>query len=155
MSDYYQAFTIDVPLPTAEAQAYAFELTAGIVQGFCGAGDLPEGVTEEDLKALNGWSCKLTPIEPYGIRIEALEGRVEGVLPFIRHLLRKFDRKGRVEVQWGCYSSPIDVDGLGSGAAIITARSIRMMTPYDWLEENRRRSRKTRAAASTGSSTPC
>jgi hypothetical protein len=62
---------------------------------------------------------------------------MDALCAFIQHLLQKFDPRGRVEFEWSHDCSKPRVDAYGGGAAIITAKTIRMMSTCQWLHDHR------------------
>ncbi len=138
MADYYTNFSLVLPLPTEAAQAYALALAHQAEQGRQG-GDLPADFPPSLLDVLEVWDFETdadSSAEDHGLWFHSQDGGVDAVCAFIQHLLQKFDPQGRVTMQWSHDCSKPRTDAYGGGAAIVTAREIRIMSTRQWLDQN-------------------
>ena len=139
MADYYTKFSVVVPLPDAAAQAYALELA-----------DQAERIRFDD-EVIAGFPAALQDVaedwrfdthpesgDEHGLWLDTCSGGIDAACAYIQHLLRKYNRTGRVTFEWANDCSKSRTDAYGGGAAIITARRIKTMNTSDWLSKHAR-----------------
>ena len=149
MANYYTNFSLVMDLPDEAAQAYALNL-AQQAAGMQFAEDSPELPADFPASLVDVpeiWNFETeaenSPDQnQYGLWLHSDNGGIDAVCEFIQHLLRKFDPKGRVSVEWSNDCSKPRTDAYGGGAAIITARKIKTMTTGEWLQKQTTRGRQ-------------
>ena len=137
MADYFTNFSVTVALKDATEQQYALDLAAKGAGHFWPEGEQPssDGIPDEFVELLEDWSFEVDPDGESGIWLHSDSGGIDAACAFIKHLLGKFNSKGRVEFQWSDDCSQPRVDAYGGGAAVITAEKIATMSTSEWLRQ--------------------
>ena len=137
MADYFTNFSLDVKLPTEEAQKYALDLTNQARAGNQGV-ELPDSFPKSLRDVVEDWNFETVEDhspEGRGIWLHTQYGGVDAVCAFIQHLLQQYDPDGCVTLEWSNDCSKPRVDAFGGGAAIITARRIKSISTGEWLHK--------------------
>ena len=138
MADYFTNFSLILPLPSKEAQAYALDLHAqarGIYQGEEKPDNFPKSLLSV---AEDYWNFDTEPDEPgesCDLWLHSEYGGIDAVCAFIQHLLRKFNPTGHLGFEWSHDCSRPRTDAYGGGAALVTARTVKVMNTGDWLHK--------------------
>jgi len=131
--DYYEIFTVTIALPTKEAVDYAVDLaerahkereTLDDEEEAASAGDFPESFNSE---VFQDWTFE-THRNEQELRLESQDGGVDAACVFLQHLLQKFYPSDHLGFEWS--------HSWGGGAAIVTAKDIRMCVTCTWLRDN-------------------
>ena len=138
MADYYTNFSLVFRMPDAAAQTYALNLAQqarSIQEGDEPLPDFPAVLAEftED------WDFETeadTAENQPALWLHSSNGGIDSACSFLQHLLRKFDRNGRVSFEWSHDCSKPRVDAYGGGAAVITAKKIKTMSTCQWLQKH-------------------
>ena len=138
MADYFTNFSFMFTLPDAEAQAYALELAR---QGFRrNLGDELSQDFPKDLANITEDWCFETDEDTNdgkpALWLHSSSGGIDAVCAFVQHLLKKFNLQERVTFEWSNDCSAPRLDAYGGGAAIITAKKIKTMSTWEWLQQN-------------------
>jgi hypothetical protein len=142
MADYYTNFSLVLELPDQSAQEYALKVAREAADMRFGEDppELPPAFPPSLVDVLEIWLFETETqgsLEKgkYGIWLHSSDGGIDAVCAFIQHLLRKFQPGGSVSFEWSNDCSKPRTDAYGGGAAIITARKIKSMTTYEWLQK--------------------
>ena len=142
MADYYTNFSLVLELPDQSAQEYALKVAQEAADMRFGEDppELPPDFPASLVDVLEIWLFETEAQgsleqDKYGIWLHSSDGGIDAVCAFIQHLLRKFNPAGCVEFEWSNDCSKPRTDAYGGGAAIITARKIKSMTTYEWLQK--------------------
>ena len=137
MADYFTNFSLVMKLPSAEAQKYALDLAtqaSGVGQG----DEIPENFPASLRDFVECWTFETAvdnPREGLGIWLHSQHGGIDAVCAFIQHLLELYDPDGCVTLEWSNDCSKPRVDAYGGGAAIITAKTIKSMATWEWIQK--------------------
>ena len=135
MADYFTNFSLLMSLPDKEAQAYALALAHEATVTY--QGDEPPANFPASLaEVIDDWQFETDASDSQDLWLHSSSGGIDAVCAFIQHLLRKFDPQGRVTFEWSNDCSKPRVDAYGGGAAIVTARKIKTITTWGWLQKH-------------------
>jgi hypothetical protein len=155
MADYFTNFSLIIPLPTQEAMDYAIQL-AGHASGIQLGNDMPGDFPESLRDVTDDWMFETDAndtSEGRGIWLHSINGGIDAVCAFIQHLLERFAPGEHVALEWSHDCSKPRVDAFGGGAALITARKIKIINTGEWLHreviriQRRKHPAKERTAA--------
>jgi hypothetical protein len=141
MADYLTKFSFIVPLPDQAAQTYALRLAEQASLGAEtdeSADELPRSLA----RVVDDWYLETKPETApgkWGLWLSSTVGSLNAVCAFVQYLLRKFQPAGRVAFEWSHDCTKPRLDAYGGGAAVITARKIKTMTTFDWLQKQEAR----------------
>jgi hypothetical protein len=137
MADYFSNFSVVINLASKKQQAYALDLAdkASIAHR---DQQLPEDFPQALADAVEDWQFETEANESgtkHGLWLHSEYGGVDAVCAFIQHLLQKLDPNRYVTLEWSNDCSKPRTDAYGGGAAIITAKKIKMMSTAAWLQK--------------------
>ncbi|MEQ1858454.1 MAG: hypothetical protein ABMA13_00805 [Chthoniobacteraceae bacterium] len=136
MADYFTNFSMDLSLPTEEAQQYALNLAEQAFHIHMGD-EVPDDFPKSLIDVAEDWQFEVeaeqTPTS-YGLWMHSQHGGIDAICAFIQHLLQRFDPKGCATLEWSHDCSKPRTDAYGGGAAIITAKRIRTISTGVWIQ---------------------
>lgn len=133
MADYYTEFSFEMPVPNAEALAYALVLHR-TGDDYCDSDSpVPDSVPKELHEFLETWDISVEAMAENSLWIHGSD--VELACAFTQHLLQKFDPGAVVKFSWANACSKPCLDAFGGGAAIVTASDVKTMDTQRWLHE--------------------
>ena len=154
MSNYYTCFSFQVPLPNPAAVTYALDLYKRIIDIQTGdqKGTLPEDLDNDDIRDFPVcWDCAT---DRDGIWLHSTEGGLDTVIPFVQHLLNRFESDEVISFQWSADASKPLLDAYGGGAEVITREESTSMTTGEWLSAELERIEKARNERTLPTGTP-
>ena len=132
MADYYTRFSVVLQLDATQKE-YALDLANKAESHRNEDEPLPSDFPADLKDVLEEWSFE-TEKDEEGLWLNSENGGIDAVCAFIQHLLQKFDPQGRVSFEWANDCSKPLTDAYGGGAAVITAKEIKVMSTYEWLQ---------------------
>ena len=137
MANYFTNFSVVVAFKDPTEQRYALDLAAKAAGHFWRENEQPTSaeIPDEFVDVLEDWSFEVDADGEAGIWLHSDAGGIDSACVFIKHLLQKFNSKGRVEFEWSNDCSQPRVDAYGGGAAVITANKITTMSTSEWLRQ--------------------
>jgi hypothetical protein len=99
MADYFTNFSLIINLASEAEQAYALELANKVHLAKQEEEELPDDFPPDLREALDDWFFETaldTSGTKHGLWLHSIDGGVDAVCAFIRHLLQKFQPQGRV-----------------------------------------------------------